>query len=77
MALQGVHGSPVRPLSALIPAESRCVREEAAARRRPAAASLSDAARQEDPAQRGVYTGQSESRLRLDGGALTYLNQAE
>lgn len=45
MALQGVHGSPLRPLSALLPAESRRVREEAAARRRPAAAALSDAAR--------------------------------
>lgn len=55
MALQGVHWSPLRPLSALLPAEGRRVREEAAARRRPAAAALSDAARQEDPAQRGVY----------------------
>lgn len=55
MALQGVHWSPLRPLSALLPAEGRRVREEAAARRRPAAAALSDAAREEDPAQRGVY----------------------
>ncbi len=55
MALQGGHGSLLCVVSAPVAWDNRCVREEAPARQQPAAAHVSDTARQEDPAKRGVY----------------------
>ena len=56
MALQGGHWSPLYAVSALVPSETRYVREEAPAHQQPSAVRVSDAARQEDPEKRGVYT---------------------
>lgn len=55
MAVEGGHGGPRHRFSLLLPSETCSVREEAPARQKPAAAYVGDAARQEDPAKRGVY----------------------
>lgn len=55
MAVEGGDGGPRHRFSLLLPSETCSVREEAPARQKPAAAYVGDAARQEDPAKRGVY----------------------
>lgn len=55
MALQGAHGSPFCAVLVTVTSKSRCFREEAAGSEQPTAASVSDAAGQEDPAKRGAY----------------------
>lgn len=53
MALQGGHGSLIYAVS--VPVTSETCWQEAPACQQPAAGCFSDAARQEDPAERGVY----------------------
>lgn len=51
MALPDGYGLLFHDFSVFLPSESRC--EEASGRQQPAAAAVSDAARQEDPSERG------------------------
>lgn len=55
MAPEGGHGSPFCAVLVVVTSETRCCREKAAGRQQPTASSVSDAAGQEDPAERGVY----------------------
>lgn len=55
MALQSGPGSLLEAFSSFLVSETRYVREEASPRHQPVAAPVSDAARPEDPAKRGVY----------------------